>query len=177
MKLTSSVGEITIINEPTYTFGSADNARWYPIAENLDSPAKPCSVHGIALDGELVAVFGATGGATGVHQHSAVYANGRLYLALCDRVICMELAPFRKKWALRVDTATCFGLHLHRPTNTVLSHGELQITRFTLDGDILWQSSGRDIFTEEFSVDGELVRAVDFNGSEHRFRVADGHDA
>jgi hypothetical protein len=177
MKLTTSAGELEIVNEPTYTFGSADNVRRYPIADNLDAPAKPCSAHGLFLDGDPLAVFGAVGGATGVHTRSAIYLDDRLYLAICDRVLCLRLNPTEKHWCLSVDPATCFGIHLHAPTNTLISHGELQVTRFTPQGTILWQSSGRDIFTEAFSVEGDIVRAVDFNGYEHRFLITDGHDA
>ena len=34
----------------------------------------------------VVAVFGATGGASGVHEHSALFLNGRLYLAVANSV-------------------------------------------------------------------------------------------
>jgi hypothetical protein len=177
MKLTTSAGELEIVNEPAYTFGSADNVRRYPIAENLNAPAKPCSVHGLFLDGEPLAVFGAVGGATGVHARTAIYFDDRLYLAICDRVLRLRLSPTEKDWSLSVDPATCFGIYLHAPTSTLLSHGELQVTRFTPQGSILWQSSGQDIFTEGFSVEGDIVRVVDIDGYEHRFRITDGHDA
>ena len=177
MKINTSAGELEIVNEPAYTFGSADNVRNYPIAENLDAPEKPCSVHGLLLDGEPIAVFGAVGGATGVHARTAIYLDHGLYFAICGRVLRLRLSPIEKDWELPVDPATCFGIHLHMPTNTLFSHGELQVTRFTPQGSILWQSSGRDIFTKGFSIEDDVVRVVDFKGYEHKFRVTDGHDA
>jgi hypothetical protein len=174
MILQTEQGEISLIDEPTYSFGSADNVRSYPFAKSLDVPAHPVSVHGVLLDGEPLAVFGATGGATGVHYHSALYLNGALYLAVADRVVCLRLHPFEFSWALRIDTATCFGIYFHYSTGSLISHGELDISRFTEDGEIVWQSGGRDIFTGEFTLGDDAVSAIDFNGAEHRFRYSDG---
>ena len=64
MKVTTAAGEVEYVNEPAYTFGSADNTRSYHYATNLDPDSRPSSVHGVLLNGEPLAVFGATGGAT-----------------------------------------------------------------------------------------------------------------
>jgi hypothetical protein len=160
MILCTTLGDVSVINEPTYTFGSSDNVRSYPFERNLDSESSPVSVHGIFLNEGPIAVFGATGGASGVHEHSAVFHNGCLYLAVSDSVVCLELQPFEFKWALRIDSATCFGVHFHERTSSLISHGELEITRFTESGEFVWQSSGRDIFTGSLVLGEESVPAA-----------------
>ena len=143
-------------------------------SKNLDSESSPVSVHGVFLNENPIAVFGTTGGASGVHEHSALFHNGRLYLAVSDSVVCLVLQPFEFKWALCIDTATCFGVHVYEPTDSLISHGELEIARFTENGEILWQSSGRDIFTGSLVLGEESVAVTDFNGDQYRFRYSDG---
>lgn len=176
MKLSTDAGEVEYVNEPAYTFGSSDNPRTYQFAKNLDAGSRPSSVHGVLLNGEPLAVFGANGGATGVHSHAALWLDHQLLLAIADRVLCLKLAPYEHCWTLRVDDATCFGIHYHSPTRSLISHGELQICRFTNEGRILWQSGGRDIFTGDFCLGQSGVIATDFNGFEHRFRYSDGRN-
>jgi len=170
-------GQLSIVNEPAYTFGSADNVRTYPTEVLLGSKAQAVSAHGVLLDGKPIAVVGATGGATGVHDHSALWIDNRLLLAVCDSVACAQLQPLEICWSLRVDDATCFGLHFHEKSGSLLSHGELLLTRFTMDGAILWQSGGRDIFTGSLELGEELVFVEDFNGHVHAFSYGDGTNA
>ena len=177
MEFSIALGKVTIIDEPTYTFSSSDNIRSYPFEKNLDPKSKPVSTHGILLDGCPIAVFAATGGATGVHEHSAVFVKDVLYLAIADSIVSMKLKPFEFRWALHIDTATCFGLHFHQPSGSLISHGELEITRFTESGNIVWQSCGEDIFTGELILDEESIAVTDFNGVQYRFRYTDGGDA
>ncbi len=175
MILRTSQGDVSVINEPAYTFGSPDNVRSYPFERNLCLEYSPVSVHGVLLNEKPIAVFGATGGATGVHEHSALFLNGCLYLAVSDSVVCLALQPFEFRWALCVDAITCFGIHFHEPTGSLISHGELEITRFTQSGEIVWQSSGRDIFTGSLVLGEESAAVTDFNGDEYGFRYSDGH--
>lgn len=174
MNLITPYGEVTVVNEPTYTFGSADNVRTYPFAKLLTKSTWPVSVHGLLLDGQPLAVFGATGGATGIHEHSALWLNDSLLLAICDSVVSIRLEPFELRWVLRVDGATCFGVHFHQPSASLLSHGELSMTRLTEAGAMVWQSEGYDIFTGSLVLDDEFICVEDFEGYEHRFRYLDG---
>jgi len=177
MNIATHLGEVKIVNEPAYTFGSADNVHSYLVAKNLNSASGPVSVHGVFLNEEPLLVVGASGGATGIHEHSALWLSERLYLAVCDTVVCMRLQPFEFLWSLRVDGATCFGIHFHTETSSLLSHGELEITRFTESGTVLWQSSGRDIFTGSFTLGTEFIEAEDFYGHQHLFHYLTGKDA
>ena len=63
----------------------------------------------------------------------------------------------------------------HLPEHDCLiSHGELEIARVSLDGDIVWSESGKDIFSEGFRLVGDFVEAVDFNHKVYRFNIATG---
>jgi hypothetical protein len=174
MKLDTGHGEVTVVNEPAYTLSSKDNARSYPVEIDLDPDCRHSSVHGVLLNSQPLAVFAANGGASGVHGSSALFLYNLLYLAVGDKVVCMQLQPFEFKWALSVDAATCFGIYHHRPTDALISHGELDITRFTENGAIVWQAGGADIFTGNFCLESSSVKVVDFNGDEYCFRITDG---
>lgn len=176
MNIDTRFGDVTIVDEPRYTFDSADNTRTYPYATNLDSSARPVSIHGVLLDKKPLIVIGASGGPTGVHDHSALWLNERLYLAVCDTVVCMKLRPLELLWSLRVDGATCFGIHFHHETEALLSHGELEITRFTEAGTILWQSGGGEIFTGPVILHPSFIEAEDFNGHRYRFSYSTGQN-
>lgn len=174
MQIETDAGIVEVINEPAYTFGSADNVRSYEIEHDLSTESAPSSVHGLILDGVPIAVFGRSGGASGVHEHSAAYVDGSLYLAVGDCVVCVGLRPYRFQWMLQTDFATCFGIHFDARHRALISHGELEIARFSTDGNLIWSTSGADIFTGPLSLHPDCVEAVDWNEQVHRFRYEDG---
>ena len=166
-------GQVAIFDEPTYSFGSADNLQTYDTEICLDSE-NPTSAHGVRLDGKWSAIFAASGGASTVHQHSAIEVDGRLYLAVGDQVVCLNLVTGLKEWSRRVDLATCFGVYWDRPHEALLSHGELQISRLSLTGDEIWSAGGADIFTEGFRCLGDGIEVIDFNRSVYLFDYRTG---
>ncbi|SDY92354.1 hypothetical protein [Nitrosomonas sp. Nm33] len=168
MRITTEVGTIELVNEPVYSFGSADNVRGYLFAKNLATQ----SIHGILLNGEPVAVLGCDGSGSVVHEHSAVYTNGFLYVAVGNCVVCIQLNPFAFKWSVQADTATCFGVYFEGRRRALISHGELEIARLSESGEVLWSASGADIFTEGISLLPECVEAVDFNGKKRCQKVS-----
>lgn len=174
MQLSSPAGVIQIVNEPTYSLSSTDNVRCYPLELQLAGGAQSSSIHGVLLNDEPVAVISNGGGASGVHQHSAVFKDGLLYLAVGDSVVCLSLEPVRMVWSLKVDSATCFGIHFDERRSAFISHGELEIARFSAAGEILWSESGADIFSERCALHPQFVEAMDFNGQIYRFRYEDG---
>jgi outer membrane protein assembly factor BamB len=173
IQLVTKQGVIAIVDEPTYSFGSADNVRAYPFEMSLDGQ-DITSVHGVMLDSQPTAVFGASGGNTGVHQHSAVYLDDKLYLVISNRIICMTIKPIKVVWNTTADSFTCFAIHLHPATGNLLSHGEIEISSLDLNGNLLWQSGGADIFTGPISFDETTVSVEDFEGRRYRFSVFDG---
>jgi len=174
MRIETSAGAIELVNEPGYTFGSADNARSYRLAWNFGESRSPSSVHGLLIEGEPIAIFGRGGGATGVHEHSLVCVDGLAYLAVGDCVVCVEPRPFSFKWKLQVDDATCFGVYYNDRHRALISHGELAISRFSEKGALVWCAQGADIFTAGFALLPQYIEAVDWNGRNYRFSYADG---
>jgi hypothetical protein len=174
MHLASPSGIIRVVNEPTYSFGSPDNARRYPLEIELAPGSRPTSIHGVLLDEVAVAVFSNGGGASAVHDHSALLMDSLLYLAIGDSVACLDLQASKMIWSVQVDSATCFGIYYDDARRALISHGELEIARLTADGSILWQASGADVFSEAFALRPEFIEAVDFNQRAYRFSYDDG---
>jgi hypothetical protein len=165
---------IEIIDETTYTFGSSDNLRRYPFECDLSAGDRPSSVHGVIIDGLPAAVFGACGGTTRPHPGSLLKQGGRYYLAVGSFVVCFSASPFEHHWSLAVDPATCFGVYCCVDSGALIAHGELEISRFTDAGNIVWSASGADIFSEGFALRAGIAEAVDFNGKVYRFDLSDG---
>lgn len=174
MEIPTSYGLVAIVNEPTYSFNSADNARPYTLDIILSSE-RITSIHGVRLNGDGILAVGAGGGCTSVHKNSALALGDKLYLAVGDHVACFSLEPpFRKLWSIQADSATCFGIHLQNERGALYSHGELAITRISPDGSIIWQVYGADIFSEEFRLMPGYIEAIDFNKSVYRFDYMTG---
>lgn len=119
----------------------------------------------------------AWGGPLGVHERTAVMLADRLHLAVGDSVFCFALEPFALVWSRKVDTATCFGLHISPDRGALISHGEMEIARLSPEGEILWWRSGEDIFTGPFALRPNFIEAEDFEGGTYRFDYETGADA
>jgi hypothetical protein len=174
MYIETPVGKLHVVNEPTYTLGSSDNARKYPVEKNLSPMDRPSSIHGLLLNGAPLAVLANSGGASGVHEHSVFFFQGSLYLALGDSVVSLNLSPLKVSWVLKVDEATCFGVYCHQPHAALISHGELSIARFSSDGRVIWSAFGEDIFSEGFALHENFVEAIDFENRSYKFNYRDG---
>ncbi|QXH55103.1 hypothetical protein [Pseudomonas maumuensis] len=174
MNIDSRYGVITVVDEPTYTFDSIDNTRRYAREITLDDD-DPSSVHGVMLDEASMLVVRAGGGGTGVHAHSALVIDDKLLLAVGNQIACVSLiVPNDLLWSRKVDLATCFGLYWAAQQRVLISHGELEITGVSLEGDIIWKAMGADIFTGRFQLAPDYVEVVDFYDTVYRFDVVSG---
>jgi len=177
MEISTGSWHISIVDEARSSFNSR-KIRSYPVVVNLDDPAPPYSVYGIFCNTAPVVLLAAcAGGPTVVHAHSAFVLDGRLYVTIANRIVCLSLRPFTLHWVLGADDATCCGVYFHSPTRALLARGELSISRFTEAGALLWQSPGRDIFTGPLSLESAFVQVLDCMGREYRFRYHDGSAA
>ena len=165
---------ITVVNEPGYRFSSNDNSRLYPIEIDLDREYRPSSIHGILVDDEPLVVFGASGGATGVHENSFVSVAKFHFLAVGPYIVCFTVNPFSKLWVKKVDDATCFGIFYSPEIDSLICHGELSISRLDLDGNINWSFYGEDIFTGEFTLTSDNALVQDFNGKNYSISLISG---
>src|SRR5262245_4347946 len=114
MKLASGRYELELIDDPTYTRGSADNVRSYGREYVFGDPGLTTSRHGVILRAagraERSCVVLASGAPTGVHEHSAVIFGGRCFVAVGDTLCALALPSLELLWDRKVDTASCFGL-------------------------------------------------------------------
>jgi hypothetical protein len=169
---------IEVVDDRTYTFGSSDNVRRYQREELLGPRHSLRSRHAVSCrrDNEVLAsaIIGAGGGPSGVHERTLAVLPDACLVAVGSFIVCLEVPHLRLRWSREVDEATCFGIHL-AADGSIISHGELEISRLTSAGELIWKASGRDIFTGSLSVDTSMVRAEDFNGDEYTFDLRTGH--
>ncbi len=150
--------------------------RRYKFEKHFDKEYVPSPTHGVLLNGEPLVVLGSSGGGTGIHEHSAILLNDDIYLAVGNHLVCMALQPYKLKWETQPDEATCFGIYYEPGHSALLSHGELEIVRLSTDGEILWRSSGADIFTGKFELAPEYIQVTDFNSKVYRFSYDNGDE-
>jgi len=178
VELESGSFALTVLDDLTYTPGSADNVRQYDREYCLVEEYRPVSQYGLLCRDMTGAthscIFLAGGGAIRVHDHSAVIVNGSCFIGIGDMLCCLSLPALDLKWAIKVDSATCFGVYYLHQDGCLLSHGELEIVRVSLSGQIAWSTSGKDIFSEGFRIVDDHVEAVDFNHEVYRIDIASG---
>jgi hypothetical protein len=89
----------------------------------------------------------------------------------------LSLPNLDLKWSIKVDSATCFGVYYSSKHDCLLSHGECEVARVSLRGEIVWSAGGKDIFSEGFQIVGDCVEAIDFNHEVYRIDIATGRCA
>lgn len=174
IKILSEFGVIHIVDERGCSFKSTNNIRLYQTVIEIDPRYFPCCVYGVLLNDEAVLVVGGTGGTTGINEQSAFVLNSKLYLAIGDSVVCLNLGSRALDWVLAVDSSTCFGVYFELTRRVLISHGELTVARLDAAGEIIWSSGGADIFTEGFELEDEFIKVVDFNNRMYRFSYETG---
>jgi len=172
---------IEISNDPTHSDRSADNVHiYYRTYRFGDDAYQATSRHAVRVtyDDDLVAacLLSADGGATGVHGHSAIIHHSSCIVAVGPFVASLALPSLELNWATQTDDATCFGVYDSPNHGCLFSHGELLIARLSYDGTIMWNAGGADIFTNDFRLDGNVVRVVDFNDREYLLDVDTGRE-
>ena len=84
----------------------------------------------------------ASGGATKPHSASVAVAGEMAYIACGDSVFALTLPELDLDWVKLADTATCFGIYYSREHECLFSHGECEVRRMSMDGDVTWESAG-----------------------------------
>lgn len=133
-----------------------------------DGQYVPASVMRVtaARDGEEIWVLTLTssGGATTVHDSSAVCLGDCLAVAIGPYVVAIEAVTGTIAWQQRCDPACCFGIYRAPSGKGLISHGEKEVARLGKDGAVAWTFAGKDIFTGPFAVTPEGIIATDFGG-------------
>jgi hypothetical protein len=181
LKLLADGWSILVSNHSPFE-PTTEDARYDFIYElDSDPQAKPTSQHSIELcdsDGTLRrCLLTAGGGASGIHEHSALVRGSSLIVAVGPRMCALRLPRLDLDWNVLVDRATCFGVYYSTKHDCYVSHGELAIARVTLDGTVVWSSGGKDIFSESFSLHDDYAKVVDFNHEKYRIDLVTGRSS
>ena len=181
LKLLAGNHEIAVDNDDSYTPGSADNQHTYDHAYHLGPDSYVSSRHSIRVTGEDRAVTSciltAGGGASGIHEHSAIIFDSACFIAIGPFIASLSLPTLDLIWSTQTDDATCFGIHKPPTHNCLISHGELLIARLPLTGTIVWQAGGADIFTNGCTVHENSIEAVDFYDRTYSFDIETGRES
>lgn len=144
-----------------------------------DDRYRPSSRHRVVVrQGDTVhasRVLLAEGGGSGVHPHSAFIRGDSCFVAVGPFVCALELPTLQLRWHTRADTATCFGVYDAPRYASIISHGELEISRLSYSGQLLWSASGRDIFSEGFELREHHAEVIDFDGTRYKLDLETGH--
>jgi len=176
MKLETDKYRIELIDESNYSSNSADNLFQYQQQYVNEQEFQPSTQIGIKLyDGESMlsnAIIQSTGGGSGIHQTSQIITNDRIIICCSESVFSLLIPNLTLEWITKADDATCFQIFRYKEDFVI--HGELNITRLSSNGEILWQNSGADIFTtldgeENFELKNEMIQVRDWNNQLYKF--------
>ncbi|MBA3872426.1 MAG: hypothetical protein H0X30_25085 [Anaerolineae bacterium] len=137
----------------------------------------PVSAHGVKYGSPEVVhscLLVASGGGTTVHSKSALIHNEHCIVAVSSFLACLHLPDLNMVWQAQVDHATCFGVYHLPQLESYLTHGELDIARVSYDGEIIWSSGGKDIFSNGFTLYDTFVEAIDFNNEKYHIDLSTG---
>ena len=169
--------DIELINDSTYTIGSADNNFNYDFVyhDNESLEYRPFN-HGVKLykDGQLIksAVVCAVGGATGISENSVIIDQDNILICCADKLFCLKLPELTLNWITQTDLATCFGVY--KADNGIFTHGELNVTRLDKKGNVIWQTGLRDIIVNIdyekscFILYDNFIELLDFNSNKYQ---------
>ena len=170
---------LKLVEEKEYRPGSVDNIRKYEKEFRTSSNASHhVTAYGIekkigARETYPLIILG-YGGASTLTQNSWVVRENKMFVAIDDSVVAVELSTIDVLWTTKVDFATCFGIFWVEKISCFISWGEQDISRIRMDGIIDWSVSGRDIFSEEFSIKDGYALATDFERTKYRIEIETG---
>ena len=168
--------KIELENDEYCTENSSDNLFNYDVVyfdqSEYDFPTR------IGLktfeNGDLIrsAIIGSIGGGTGIHENSQLIEHDRIVICCSDSLFCLSIPDLNLIWKTKADQATCF--ELFKFEDSYIVHGEMEISRIDLNGKIMWQRSGADIFTtaegtDDFQITKSYIRATDWENRTYKF--------
>ncbi len=166
---------IELFKDETYTDNSVDNIVSYEkiYSMNYDYNSIKIGIK-ISENDEIInsAIISSNRGATNIHKNSQIIENDRIIVCCSDSVFCLSIPNLDLIWKTQVDSFTCF--EIFKVRESYIIHGEMEISRLNLNGKIMWQKSGTDIFTAEtgnndFEITEEYIKAIDWENRIYKF--------
>jgi len=178
LRINNEQFEIEIIDESLYSFSSTDNIRKYSKEYILEESYSNSPRFGIVVKNAagLESSCFVLGNSSGVkpHNNSAVIVDVNLFISIGKSVLCFEIPSLTLQWQRQVDPVTTFSVYVSPDKKGVISHGEIEITKVSFDGEILWSISGKDIFTEGFTIIRDYIEVIDFNHEKYNILISNG---
>ena len=109
-----------------------------------------------------------------LQDNSALLYKDHCIVAIGSALVTLTLPDLSILWQAEVDLASCFGVYHAPKYESFISHGECEIARVSYTGDLVWRSSGKDIFTNGFALLADHIEAVDFNNEVYHIDLATG---
>ena len=178
MEINYRTYQIEIFDDPTFVPNSYDNKREFKknffegdtLRETKFSGTKRAII--LRENGAEVssAIICEVGGATMITPQSIITDNNKIWICICNKVYCLEIPTLELRWKKEIDFITNFSIN--RLENDLILHGELEIKRITLEGEIVWSFGGRDIWVNiegkpEFTIEEDKIRLFDFESNEY----------
>lgn len=98
-----------------------------------------------------------TGSHTPLTADSMLHKNEAIYFCSGKYVCKWDIIKMALNWCIELDFCTCFTLQFLENENSILVSGESDLSKIDLNGNILWQYSGSDIFVTEQGKNGAQV--------------------
>lgn len=176
MEINTGKYRIELKDESDYSSNSVDNKFVYRQQYSNSEEYKPTTQIGIKLyEGVEIlssAIINSTGGASGIHNTSQIIERNSLTICCSESVFKLSIPDLTLNWIIKADDATCF--QIFNCNGDYIIHGELNISRISSKGKILWQNTGADIFTTEkgiddFQIKNEIIQVMDWNNKIYKF--------
>jgi|GEM_PF-3141265 hypothetical protein len=112
-----------------------------------------------------------------VHAHSGVCIESLLAFIAGPFAVGVDMRSGNVQWQQKGDEfGSCFALYDDKERECLIVHGEIEITRLNMKGDVIWRTSGYDIFTGPFVLDGDVIYATDFYENTYRINMDTGEN-
>jgi hypothetical protein len=167
--------EIAIVNDTRFSIHSSDSLTEYDVAYLTKLPYGYPPAFGIGVyDKESLVRSAVVGGEGGnpLDDNALVLEKDRMIFCCGDEILCLSLPDLSLTWRTKADTVSC--LEVFQFHNTYIVCGACDISRLNIDGTILWQQRGGDLFEtpermDEFAINQHYIVAKDCLGKEYRF--------
>jgi hypothetical protein len=120
--------------------------------------------------------FHADGAYGGFREGHVLWREMQIFLAVGKYVVALGLENGGILWVRAADMVT-YSLYPTPEDDGLIVHGELLITRFSLDGQLLWQASANDIFHETALLDGNVMTIGADDGVAYSIQLDTGETA
>jgi hypothetical protein len=131
---------IELIDDKFHTLNSVDNINTYGIAYCQNMATQINSKHGIKIiekETEISsAIVCSDGLSTTTHPTSYLINNDVIFVCCGRHVYALDIPSLRLNWVIEFDPDTC--LEIYPFEKDFIIHGESNISRGTVKGDIVW---------------------------------------